>query len=119
MEAVTEGKLTVTSSRSKQVLRIPEGLQKELLDYGKRNGYLKGPLFLTREGTPMSRTYVTTIIRQLCEAARVPGEKGNPRCLKRLYQSTRSGIEENIALLVEQAHFRLLEQEQLEIGWDG
>lgn len=119
VEAVTEGKLTVTSSRSKQVLRIPEGLQKELLDYGKRNGYLKGPLFLTREGTPMSRTYVTTIIRQLCEAARVPGEKGNPRCLKRLYQSTRSGIEENIALLVEQAHFRLLEQEQLEIGWDG
>ena len=43
--------------------------------------------------------------------------KGNPRCLKRLYQSTRSGIEENIALLVEQAHARLLEQEQLEIGW--
>ena len=65
----------------------------------------------------MSRTYVTTIIRQLCEAARIPGEKGNPRCLKRLYQSTRSGIEENIALLVEQAHARLLEQEQLEIGW--
>ena len=117
VEAVTEGKLTVTSSRSKQVLRIPEGLQKELLDYGRRNGYLKGPLFLTREGTPMSRTYVTTIIRQLCEAARIPGEKGNPRCLKRLYQSTRSGIEENIALLVEQAHARLLEQEQLEIGW--
>ena len=26
-------------------------------------------------------------------------------------------IEENIALLVEQAHARLLEQEQLEIGW--
>ena len=117
VEAVMEGKLTVTSSRSKQVLRIPEGLQKELLDYGRRNGYLHGPLFLTREGTPMSRTYVTTIIRQLCEAARVPGEKGNPRCLKRLYQSTRSNIEENIALLVEQAHARLLEQEQLEIGW--
>ena len=42
-------------------------------------------------------------------AARVPGEKGNPRCLKRLYQSTRSGIEENIALLVE--------QEQFTAGW--
>ena len=45
--------------------------------------------------------------------------KGSPHCLKRLYQSTRSGIEENIALLVEQAHARLLEQEQLEIGWDS
>ena len=118
VEAVKDGKLTVIFSRNKQVLRIPEGLQKELLDYAKRNGYLSGPIFLTKEGTPMSRTYVSTIIRQLCTAAKVPEEKGNPRCLKRLYQSTRAGIEDNIALLVEQAHNRLLEQEQLEIGWD-
>ena len=118
VEAVKEGKLTVTPSRSKQVLRIPDGLQSELLDYAKRNGCLSGPIFLTKEGTPMSRTYVSTIIRQLCTAAKVPEEKGNPRCLKRLYQSTRAGIEDNIALLVEQAHNRLLEQEQLEIGWE-
>ena len=117
VEAVRDGKLTVTFSRNKQVLRIPESLQKELLDYARRSGYLSGSIFLTKDGTPMSRTYVSTIIRQLCTAARVPEEKGNPRCLKRLYQSTRAGIEENIALLVEQAHSRLLEQEQLEIGW--
>ena len=117
VEAVKEGKLTVTPSRSKQVLRIPDGLQSELLDYAKRNGYLSGPIFLTKEGTPMSRTYVSTIIRQLCTAAKVPEEKGNPRCLKRLYQTTRAGIEDNIALLVEQAHNRLLEKEQFEIGW--
>ena len=61
---------------------------------------------------------LSTIIRQLCAAAKVPEEKGNPRCLKRLYQSTRAGIEDNIALLVEQTHSRLLEQEQLEIGWE-
>ena len=119
VEAVQSGKLTVNPSRSKQVLRIPEGLQKELLDYAVRNGYLSGPIFLTKEGAPMSRTYVSTIIRQLCAAAKVPEEKGNPRCLKRLYQSTRAGIEDNIAFLVEQAHNRLLEQEQLEIGWNG
>ena len=66
----------------------------------------------------MSRTYVTISIRQLCRAARVPEEKGNPRCLKRLYQSTRAGIEANISLLVEQAHDRLLESEQSHIGWE-
>lgn len=118
VEAVRCGNLTVICNRNKQVLRIPEGLQKELLDYVKRSGYLSGPIFLTRDGTPMSRTYVSTIIRQLCTSAKVPEEKGNPRCLKRLYQSTRAGIEDNIALLVEQAHNRLLEREQLEIGWD-
>lgn len=118
VEAVKEGKLTVSPSHSKQVLRIPEGLQEELLNYARRGGYLSGSIFLTKDGTPMSRTYVSTIIRQLCTAAKVPEEKGNPRCLKRLYQSTRAGIEYNIALLAEQAHNRLLEQEQLEIGWN-
>ena len=63
------------------MLRIPEGLQRELLDYAQRNGYLSGLIFLTKEGSPMSRTYVSTIIRQLCTAARVPEEKSNPRCL--------------------------------------
>lgn len=117
VEAAQEGKIAVQANKVKQVVRIPECLQKELLSYAGRNGCRSGPIFLTREGTPMSRTYVSTIIRQLCEDARVPGEKGNPRCLKRLYQSTRSGIENNIALLVEQAQNRLLEQEQLSIGW--
>ena len=84
VEAVKDGKLTVNPSRSKLLLRIPEGLQKELLEYAKRNSYLSGPIFLTKEGTPMSRTYVSTIIRQLCTVAKVPEEKGNPRSLKRL-----------------------------------
>ena len=55
---------------------------------------------------------------RLLRTARVPAGKGNPRCLKRLYQSTRSGMESNIALLVEQAIDRQLEQEQLAIGWE-
>ena len=66
----------------------------------------------------MSRTNVTTGIRQLCVDARVPVEKGNPRCLKRLYQTTLAGIQENIAQLVEQAQEQLMEQEQLYIGWE-
>lgn len=118
VEAVEEGEVVAFSNRVKQIHSLPKGLQKELLDYARRSGRLSGPLFLTKEGVPLSRTYVTTIIRQLCTAARVGEEKGNPRCLKRLYQTTRSGIEENIALLVEQAHERLLAQEQLEIGWE-
>ena len=66
----------------------------------------------------MNRTYVSASIRSICEDARVPREKGNPRCLKRLYQVTRGGIENNISLLVEQAMDRLLEQEQFTIGWN-
>jgi len=118
VEAVKEGKVAAFFNRRKQILCIPEGLQKELLNFAKRCGYRSGAIFLTKEGAPMKRTYVTTVIRQLCTTARVPEEKGNPRCLQRLYRSTCASIERDISLLVKQAHSRLLEQKQLEIGWE-
>lgn len=68
-------------------------------------------LFFTRDGKPIDRSTVTVAIRRLCTTAYVPGKNGSSRCLRKLYQTTRSGIERNIALLVEQAQDRLLEEE--------
>ncbi len=48
----------------------------------------------------------------------MPVEKGNPRCLRKMYETTREGIERDLALLVEQAQDRLLEEEQLTVGGD-
>ena len=117
VESVTEGALTAVSCGTKQEIRFPDCLRKELLTYVRKNGYLHGPIFLTRDGKPMSRTNVTTGMRQLCEAAGLPEEKGNPRCLKRLYQVTKEEISNNVAKLIEQEQIRLLEQEQEVIGW--
>ena len=47
-----------------------------------------------------------------------PEEKGSPRCLRKLYQVTREGLERHVALLVEQAQDRLLEEENLSTGWE-
>lgn len=118
VEAAREGQLESMSNGVKTPVRFPKYLRRELLDYAGREGRLSGPIFVTREGTPISRTYVTTILRQLCPAARVPEEKGNPRCLRRLYQSTLADIEANVALLVEQAMERQLETEQMSAGWE-
>lgn len=118
VESLGMGEIRILANKVEQTLRIPGCLQKELLDYVGRNGYLRGPIFLTREGTPMSRTYVSTLIRQLCADAQVPDEKGNPRCLKRLYQATRSEVEANVALLVERALEQQLEEEQATVGWE-
>lgn len=116
--AVETGKVPIVFSGVKSVVHLPAHLQKELLEYAKRNGYLSGPIFRTRNGTPVNRTYVSTAIRSLCADASVPDEKGNPQCLKRLYHATRGVIESNVALLVEQAMDRLLEQEQRDVGWE-
>lgn len=118
VEAVERGRIEVSPNGVKAVVSLPEYLRRELLNYAHREGRLVGPIFVTKDGSPLSRTYVSTMIRQLCPAARVSEEKGNPRCLKKLYQSTLSTIEGNIALLVEQTLARQLEMEQMSVGWE-
>lgn len=118
VEAVTEGRFLTMPSGIKTLVRLPKCLQEELLHFADREGRLTGSLFVTREGKTLNRTYICTLIRQLCQAAQVPEEKGNPRCLRKLYQSTLATIEANVALLVEQTMERQLEMEQLTVGWD-
>ena len=118
VEVARAGRISISYSYSKEIIRFPNSVCQELLDYAGKRGISSGPIFLTRTGKVLDRTNVTVSIRRLCPAAQVPEEKGNPRCLRKMYQATREGIERNIALLVEQAQDRLLEEEQLEIGWD-
>ena len=118
VEAVQEGKVICGQNRHKQIVTVPGCLRKELLDFALRNSIGSGPIFQTRDGRPMHRTYVSAVIRNLCEEAKVPREKGNPKCLRKLYLSTRAGVESNISLLVEQAMERMMEQEQFMVGWD-
>jgi len=118
VEAVQKGEIVHFPHKVEQRVRIPECLRKELLGYIRRNGYTSGPIFQNKDGGPLNRTYVSIAIRRLCVEARIPEEKGNPRCLKRLYQNTRSDIENNVAMLVEQALDRVLEREQRAIGWE-
>ena len=118
VEALTEGRVIVRSNGVVQLLHLPDFLRKELLAYARREGTASSPVFHTKAGKPLGRTAVTDSIKQLCRDARVPEEKANPRCLKRLWQSTQDGIRAQIDLLVEQACDRLMEAEQLTVGWD-
>ena len=110
--------MEVSPGGVKSVLRIPGELRRELLDYAGRRGITDGPVFATREGRAMNRTNVTDSIRRLCREAQVPEEKGNPRCLRRLYLDTWEGIRRSLEVLAEQSYELLLEEEQETAGWD-
>ena len=117
VEAVREGKVVCYQNRVKQAVTIPSCVQKELLDFAERNGISSGAIFRTRSGQSIKRTYIPILMKPVCEAARIDDSRATPQSLRRLYFSTRAGIESNIALLVEQAMERQLEQEQLDVGW--
>ena len=114
VEAVERG---VIQTEKKERIHLPDCLRQELLDYARRQGVRSGQLFLTRSGKPVSRTNVSDSIRRLCRDAQVPEEKGNPRCLRRMYQQTREDMLQNITALLDQAYDRMLENEQLTAGW--
>ena len=113
VENLTQGSIPVSGGAS---LRVPECLKQELLDYAAQNAVC-GQIFVTRSGKPLGRTNISDSIRWVCPTACVAEEKGNPRCLRRLYQQTQDGIRQNIETLVEQAYDRMLEAEQLTAGW--
>ncbi|WP_455723629.1 tyrosine-type recombinase/integrase [Dysosmobacter welbionis] len=118
VRAVEEGRvLTACDGRAQYVL-IPACLQKEWAVYLRRVGITAGPVFVTRSGRPMRRTQVSGEIRTLCRDARVDGDKSNPRCPRRLYQVTQERIRDSVQILAEQAHERMLEEEQLTVGWE-
>ncbi|MCD8036630.1 MAG: hypothetical protein LUE88_04505 [Clostridiales bacterium] len=119
VEAVHNGQVIITQhDRTKRTVVIPKALKDELLDYAGRNGITKGSIFVTKKGKPMNRSNIWHDIQLVCAEAHVPEEKANPRCLWKLYQSTYEGIEHNISILVTQAYDRMLENEELTIGWN-
>ena len=118
VRAVEEGRVLAACDGRAQYVLIPACLQKELAVYLRRVGITAGPVFVTRSGRPMRRTQVSGEIRTLCRDARVDGDKSNPRCLRRLYQVTQERIRDSVQILAEQAHERMLEEEQLTVGWE-
>ena len=76
-------------------------------------------MFVSRNGRALRRTQVTAEIQTLSWDARVEEAKCTPRCLQRLYRSTRTDVERSVRLLAEQAYEKMLDTEQLAVGWDG
>ena len=118
VEAARAGCVEFPQVEDRKIVRIPGSLQRELLAYAGRKGRSSGPLFLTRNGHLSGRSRISARLRALCRAAQVPEEKGNPRCLRRFYHVTMADVEAGVRLLAEQAYDRMLEAEQVTIGWE-
>ena len=117
-EAVREGRVVLLDRQGGRLARIPAALAGELQGYAERRGILSGPLFLTRSGNPLTRSAVSSLIQGLARDARVEPGKCNPKCLRRLYLTTRESIQGSLAPLVEQTYDHLLDTEQLSVGWE-
>lgn len=94
--------------------RCPPPLQREPLDYMARSGVYRGPVFVTRNNRPLSRIAVFKSMQELCQAAGVPEEKGNPR---NLYKATQQELDDHLPVLKNQMYDQMIEMEQAAVGW--
>ena len=119
-EAVRQGSVRLDSHNGLRLrmMFIPKVLQKELMEYIEKEQIESGPVFLTRDRKPLSRTTINHYISAVSGEARVDPEKATPRCLWKMYQSVQDGIEENIHVLTRQAYEEMMEKEQMSIGWN-
>lgn len=118
VDAITNGRIPLGETDRSEV-EIPAWLQIELSNFADRNGYQTGPLFRNRNGDDLNRTTLTRLIRRLSKDAYVSEDKGNPQCIRQLYQSTGAKMADDITDQVDRTLEQLMEQEQFEIGWNA
>ena len=101
VDAVRQGKATVNCKSKNRIILIPVKLQRLLNVYIKEAKIKKGPVFVTKNGAPLDRSYIWRKMKKLCCKAGVKKEKVFPHNLRKLFARTFYAIEKDIAKLAD------------------
>lgn len=85
VEAAQEGRAEISLKGKIRTILIPMKLCRKLLKYAKKQRITCGEIFLTRNGTPISRRQIWAEMKGLCEAAGVEASKVFPHNLRHLF----------------------------------
>ena len=84
-ESLSTGKAIVDNKGKIRTILIPRKLCVILKDYCKKVGINTGPIFITRNGTPIDRKQIWQMMKALANKAKVPKEKVFPHNLRHLF----------------------------------
>ena len=85
VEAARRGRAEVTMKGKIRTILIPNKLCRKLLKYAKKTKTASGKIFLTRNGTALSRKQIWAEMKSLCQAAGVSPGKVFPHNLRHLF----------------------------------
>lgn len=84
-EALQLGEAEVTDKGKSRIVFIVPALRQKLIAYCRSNGIAAGPVFITRSGKMLERTYIWREMKALCRKAGVNPEKVYPHNLRHLF----------------------------------
>lgn len=85
VEAAKAGRAEIALKGKIRTILIPNKLCRKLLKYAKRKKTASGEIFLTRNGTPLSRRQIWAEMKRLCTAAGVLPSKVFPHNFRHLF----------------------------------
>ena len=100
-EAVYRGEATVRCKGKIRRIFIVKELQRKLISYIKERKIESGSVFVTRGGSPISRSHVWRQMKALCKSAGVSPSKVFPHNLRHLFARTFYSLEKDIAKLAD------------------
>ena len=100
-EALERGRITIYNKGKERVVFLPKKLKKCLLQYCRQNGIYSGPVFVTKNGTPVNRCNVWAEMKALCKEAGVSPEKVFPHNLRHLFAVTYYRMQNDIVHLAD------------------
>lgn len=101
VEAVRRGEIPVRCKNKTRTILVPGKLKSLLLDYAKNGGIRTGAIFVTKNGTPLDRSYVWAQMKKLAQKAGVKATKVFPHNLRKLFARTFYSFEKDIAKLAD------------------
>lgn len=101
VEAIARGEAVVDCKNKLRRIFIVTTLQKILTAYAKENKISTGPIFITRNGNPITRNNIWREMKALCKEARVNEKKVYPHNLRHLFATTFYKTEKDIAKLAD------------------
>lgn len=101
VESAEKGEITVRCKGKTRTILLPGKLRKQLLHYAKEKGISKGIIFRTKSGKPIDRSNIWSMMKRLCEKAKVSAEKVFPHNLRKLFAKTFYSMEKDIAKLAD------------------
>ena len=100
-EALERGRITIYNKGKERVVFLPKKLKKCLLQYCRQNGIYSGPVFVTKNGTPVNRCNEWAEMKALCKEAGVSPEKVFPHNLRHLFAVTYYRMQKDIVHLAD------------------
>ena len=101
VEAVKSGRAEVTGKNKRRTIFIVKELKEILLHYARKNNIAEGCIFISRNGTPLSRHRIWADMKALCADAGVDPRKVFPHNLRHLFARTFYSIEKDLGRLAD------------------